>query len=253
MAQIQLEALTKTYAGAIRAVDNVNLTVASGEWLALVGPSGCGKTTALRLIAGLEMPTSGSILIGGQTMTGVPPGRRDITMLFQRPALFPNRTVLGNILFGMKLRQNWPHWLWRRNDKSALRGRETARLLKIDEILDRYPAELSGGEQQRVALGRAITRQAAVGLLDEPFGNLDAPLRRKFLHELPLLRDRFPTTMIIVTHDPAEAFALGDRVAVMQAGRLVQVASPAELRRTPVSAFVADLVRWTSLPNEDGR
>ncbi|MBI3408050.1 MAG: ABC transporter ATP-binding protein [Planctomycetes bacterium] len=245
MAEIVLEGLTKIYPSDVQALGNLNLGVPSGEWLVLVGPSGCGKTTTLRLIAGLETPTSGIIRIGGRVVNSLPPRQRDVAMVFQRPALFPNRTVYGNLSFGLMLRLpgTWPFASRNISEPEGLLVRETARLLQIEDLLDRYPGQLSGGEQQRVALGRALVRRTAVALLDEPFGHLDAPLRRKFLHELPLLRKRFPTTMVIVTHDPAEAFALGDRVAVMQGGNLLQVGLPEDLRRNPANEFVAELVR----------
>lgn len=245
MAEIVLEGLKKIYPGGIQALGNLNLAVSSGEWLVLVGPSGCGKTTTLRLIAGLETPTSGIVRIGGRVMNSLPPHLRDVAMVFQRPALFPNQTVYGNLSFGLRLRLPgiWPFAPRKISEREESLVRETARHLLIGDLLDRYPGQLSGGEQQRVALGRAMVRRAAVGLLDEPLGHLDALLRRNFLQELPLLRKRFPTTMVIVTHDPAEAFALGDRVAVMQGGNLLQVGPPEDLRRNPANEFVAELVR----------
>lgn len=248
MSRVELRGLCKSFGNGVRALADCNLSVSSGEWLVIVGPSGCGKTTLLRLIAGLESPTAGSVRIGGVAVNAVPPWLRDVSMVFQRPALFPNRTVMDNLRFGLDLREprRWKFFL---RPKTYLHSQvimETAKLLRIDELLNRHPSELSSGQQQRVALGRALVRKSSVGLLDEPFSNLDAPLRRRFLEELPLLRDRFPTTMIIVTHDPVEAFRLGDRMAVMQNGIILQVGLPEDVRENPVNDFVADFFCGTS-------
>jgi multiple sugar transport system ATP-binding protein len=241
MAEIVLAGVGKDYTNGIRALCGCNLTVASGEWLVLVGPSGCGKTTTLRLIAGLEEPTEGTITIGGKSMNQVPPARRDVAMVFQRPALFPNKDVRGNLAFGLRLQQGfWGSFSREFKSREERALREVASCLRIDHLLERRPGELSGGEQQRVALGRALVRRTAVGLLDEPLGHLDAALRQKLRAELPLLRSRFPATMIIVTHDPAEALALGDRVAVIQEGKVLQVDRPENIRMKPLSGFVAE-------------
>ncbi|MCI0376479.1 MAG: ABC transporter ATP-binding protein [Gemmataceae bacterium] len=230
MAAISLSRVSKTYPNGVQALKDLELEVASGEWLALVGPSGCGKTTTLRVVAGLETPSSGVIRIAGRDVTQLEPWKRDVSMSFQRPALFPTKRVRQNLQFGLK------------TPFTDGRVDEIARLLKIADLLDRFPAELSGGQQQRVALGRILARNASICLLDEPFGQLDAPLRREFCKDLPLLRSRFPATIIIVTHDPAEALALGDRVAVLRDGVLVQVDAPGELRRQPRDSFVAEFL-----------
>jgi multiple sugar transport system ATP-binding protein len=241
MAEIALVGVCKVFENGVRALVDCDLAVAKGEWLVLVGPSGCGKTTTLRLIAGLEEPTAGTIRIGGAIVNQVPPAQRDVAMVFQRPALFPNKDVRGNLGFGLRIRGGFfgrfsrTRQAW---EEQAIQ--EVACCLRIHHLLDRVPAELSGGEQQRVALGRALVRPSAVGLLDEPLGHLDAPLRLKLRRELPLLRSRFPATMVIVTHDPAEALAFGDRVAVLQEGRVLQVDSPEKIRREPSNAFVAE-------------
>ncbi len=218
-----------------------DLTVAAGEWLVLVGSSGSGKTTTLRLIAGLEKPSSGTIRIGARIVNQVPPSQRDVAMVFQRPALFPNKNVRANLAFGMRLQRGfWRRFSrdYRHREEDAVR--DVAGYLRIEHLLDRRPGELSGGEQQRMALGRALIRRTAVGLLDEPLGHLDAPLREKLTAEFPLLRSRFPATMVIVTHDPVEALALGDRIAVLHNGRVLQVDRPEALLRKPADAFVGE-------------
>jgi multiple sugar transport system ATP-binding protein len=244
MAGIALAGVCKVYENGVRALVDLDLTVARGEWLVLFGPSGCGKTTTLRLIAGLEEATAGTVHIEGRLVNQVPPAQRDVAMVFQRPALFPNKSVRANLGFGIRLQAGMfgrfrPGARVRENQAV----REIAGCLRIEHLLDRFPAELSGGEQQRVALGRALIRRTRVGLLDEPFGHLDAPLRLKLRRELPLLRSRFPTTMIIVTHDPVEALALGDRVAVLHEGRALQVDRPDKIRREPRSSVVAEFFR----------
>jgi multiple sugar transport system ATP-binding protein len=244
MVEIVLEGICKNYENGARALVDCDLTVASGEWLVLVGPSGCGKTTTLRLIAGLEQPTRGIIRMAGKVMNQVPPAQRDVAMVFQRPALFPNKNVRQNLGFGLRLQ----HGFWSRFSKALQTSQaravgEVARSLAIDHLLERRPDQLSGGEQQRVALGRALVRRTSVGLLDEPLGHLDAPLRIKLRRELPLLRSRFPATMIIVTHDPAEAVALGDRIGIMQDGKILQVDRPEVVRQKPSHEFVADFFR----------
>ncbi|MCI0643039.1 MAG: ABC transporter ATP-binding protein [Gemmataceae bacterium] len=230
MAAIRLDKVSKTYPNGVQALKDIELEAAAGEWLALVGPSGCGKTTTLRVISGLESPSSGLVRIAGKDVTQLEPWKRDVSMVFQRPALFPTKSVRQNLLFGLS------------TPFAEGRAVEIARLLKIADLLDRYPAELSGGQQQRVALGRALVRNASICLLDEPFGQLDAPLRREFSKDLPLLRSRFPATIIIVTHDPAEALTLGDRVAVLRDGVLVQVDTPEQLRHQPRDTFVTEFL-----------
>ena len=238
MADIAIQSLTKIFrapewnGSSIPAVDGLSLSVPGGELLALVGPSGCGKTTLLRLIAGLEEPTSGDITIAGVDQHGVPPARRDVAMVFQTLALYPHMTARGNLEFGLKLRKT-------PGAEMETRVSETAKLLGISDCLTRRPAELSSGQRQRVALGRALVRRPKVLLLDEPFANLDAPLRREMRRELQRLHRELKLTTILVTHDQAEALALGQRVAVMSAGRLEQVAEPETVRTQPATPFVA--------------
>jgi len=237
VAAITVQNLTKLFpapkwdGSAIPAVASLNLTVPEGELLALVGPSGCGKTTLLRLIAGLEEATNGDIAIGDQNQRDVPPERRDVAMVFQTLALYPHMTARQNLEFGLKLRQSPAAEI-------EARVNDTARLLGITECLTRRPAELSSGQRQRVALGRALVRRPKVLLLDEPFANLDAPLRREMRRELQRLHHELKLTTILVTHDQTEAMALGQRVAVMNAGKLEQVAEPDLLRTKPASQFV---------------
>jgi multiple sugar transport system ATP-binding protein len=233
---IQLIDLAKSFPAAggsvVAAVGGVTCDIGDGELLALVGPSGCGKTTLLRLIAGLEAPTSGTILISAQNLANIPAERRDVAMVFQSLALYPHLTARENLAFGMKLRGAVP-------SEIDLRLTETAQLLGIADCLSRRPAELSGGQRQRVALGRALMRRPKVLLLDEPFANLDAPLRRELRRELQRLQRELRVTTILVTHDQTEAMALGDRVAVMSAGKFEQVAPPDELRAKPANDFVS--------------
>jgi multiple sugar transport system ATP-binding protein len=235
---IELHDVTKYYQSDLPAARSLNLSVARSEWLVLLGPSGGGKTTTLRLIAGLERPSSGTIVLDGNVVNDTPPHRRNVAMMFQRPALYPNRNVLSNLLFSNKLR---------RRDSGA--ADETActiaRDLGLEALLNRYPGELSGGEQQRLALGRTLVRQAAVLLLDEPLSNLDAPLRLEIRRELHLLRTRRVATIVLVTHDPTEAMALGDRIAVLDGGTLRQLATPVELWCRPAHETVARLLSPT--------
>jgi ABC-type sugar transport system ATPase subunit len=224
---VRLDRLSKTFANGHVALDSVTLDVRPGEWLVVVGPSGGGKSTALRLMAGLEEPSAGDVWIDGRVVTQVAPWRRGVAMAFQRAAQVPSRTVLGNLLLGAS----------EGDDRHA---RRLAGLLGIADVLKRYPDQLSGGQQQRVALGRALVRQAPVCLLDEPLGQLDAPLRRHLQRDLILLHREFPATIMSVTHDPAEAWALGHRVAVLHQGRLQQVGEPVELYRRPNNRFVAE-------------
>jgi ABC-type sugar transport system ATPase subunit len=248
MAAIAFQELTKVYPNGVKAVEGLNLRVGGGELLVLVGPSGCGKTTILRLIAGLEMPTSGTLRFNGEDVGRLAPARRDVAMVFQRPALYPHLSVRENLAFALRLRQ--PGLLVRLLRPTAAadaaeineRVAEAARLLGLEAVLDRRPAQLSGGQQQRVALGRALVRRPRVLLLDEPLSNLDTSLRGELRRELHLLHRRFPATMLYVTHDPQEALALGERVAVLKAGRLLQVDRPEALYQRPESTFVAQFV-----------
>jgi len=211
--------------------------VAAGECLVLAGPSGCGKTTTLRLIAGLEKPTAGTICLGGRDVRDVPPWQRDVAMVFQRPALFPTRTVRQNL--GLGLHPSGRGWFGTTRPDHGQQVEDMADLLDLAEVLERLPADLSGGQAQRVALGRALLRRAQVLLLDEPLGHLDAPLRRDLRRQLALLHRRFPVTIVHVTHDAEEALALADRVAVMVQGRLFQVGAPGEIVVRPAHRFVA--------------
>jgi multiple sugar transport system ATP-binding protein len=239
MPRVVLENVSKSFAApggkSVGAVNNVSLAVADKELLALVGPSGCGKTTLLRLIAGLESVEQGGIHFDGQAVTKWPPQKRNVAMVFQSHALFPHLTGFENIALGLKLRGV-------ARKEIAERVHATAEMLGVIHCLQRPPAELSGGERQRMALGRALVRRPHILLLDEPFSNLDPPLRAQMRTELRNLHAGLATTMIYVTHDQAEALALGDRVAVMNAGRLQQVGPPRELYQAPANRFVAGFV-----------
>jgi multiple sugar transport system ATP-binding protein len=235
MASVRLEGVQKTYPNGHVAAKGLDLEINDGEFMVLVGPSGCGKSTALRMVAGLETPTGGRILIGDRDVTAVPPQDRDIAMVFQTYALYPHMTVRQNLAFGLRMR-------------GAGRGvidqrvTEAARALALDPVLDRKPAQLSGGQRQRVALGRAIVREPKVFLFDEPLSNLDAKLRVETRAELARLHRRLGATIIYVTHDQEEAMTLGSRVAVMRDGLLQQVAPPMEMYRQPANRFVAEFV-----------
>ncbi|AGA27575.1 ABC transporter ATP-binding protein [Singulisphaera acidiphila] len=235
MAQVALKNLTKTYPGGISAVSAIDLDIGDGELFVLVGPSGSGKSTLLRLIAGLETPTTGGLWIGGSRADELAPADRDVAMVFQTPALYPHLSVSENLAFGLRAR---------RFPKTEIGKRVTAvaARLGLDELLNRRPATLSGGQRQRVALGRAIVREPRAFLLDEPFSSLDAPLRAAMRAELIDLHRKLGTTMIHVTHDQAEAMAMGDRIAVMDQGRVVQVGTPLEVYHHPASRFVARFI-----------
>jgi ABC-type sugar transport system ATPase subunit len=215
--------------------------VQCGELLALVGPSGSGKTTLLRLVAGLDRPTSGTILLGGRDLTGVPPRRRDVALVFQSLALYGHLTVEQNMAFALNAK-TIGGWFRRGavDGESKTRIAETASLLRIEHLLGRRPAELSGGEQQRVALGRAIVRRPQALLLDEPLSSLDLPLRRELRRELKVLQRKLGVPAIYVTHDQAEALAMGDRIAVLDRGRLAQAGAPNEIYERPKTRFVAE-------------
>jgi multiple sugar transport system ATP-binding protein len=234
MSSLTLDRVHKTY-GAQVAVRDVTLTIADGELLVLVGPSGSGKSTVLRLIAGLEWPTAGRILLGDEDVTAVPPERRDLAMVFQSYALYPHKTVRENLAFGLRVRGT---------PAAAIRDRvhQAAATLGIDALLDRKPAQLSGGQRQRVALGRANVREPRAFLLDEPLSNLDPLLRVETRAELALLHRRLAATMVYVTHDQEEAMTLGGRIAVMRDGRVEQVGAPLEIFERPANVFVATFV-----------
>ena len=235
MPELELRSVSKTYAANRRAVDRVSIAVGHGELLVLVGPSGCGKSSLLRMIAGLEEISEGEIIIGGRTVNDVPPGERDIAMVFQNYALYPHMTVFENMAFGLRLRK-------RPRSEIEHRVRETASLLGIAGLLDRLPRALSGGERQRVALGRAMVRQPQVFLFDEPLSNLDARLRVQMRGEIHRLHRRLGVTMIYVTHDQVEAMTLGERIAVLKDGMLQQVADPHTLYHRPANRFVAGFI-----------
>jgi spermidine/putrescine transport system ATP-binding protein len=222
-----------------RVLDGLQLAVQPGEFFALLGPSGCGKTTTLRLIAGFERPTVGEVYLNGHPMSGVPPFRRDVNTVFQNYALFPHLTVFQNIAFGVEM-QGLAKPLM------TARVAEAVDLVRLGGLEQRYPHQLSGGEQQRVALARAIARQPSVLLLDEPLGALDLQLRKAMQQELKRLQRRLGITFLYVTHDQEEALTMADRIAVMQAGRLWQVGTPAEIYEQPSSLFVASFVGDTN-------
>ena len=235
MASVRLEGVTKTYPNGHVAAKGLDLEIRDGEFMVLVGPSGCGKSTALRMIAGLETPTAGRILIGDRDVTSLPPQDRDIAMVFQTYALYPHMTVRENLGFGLRMRKTG-------GDAIESRVKEAARALGLESVLNRRPAQLSGGQRQRVALGRAIVREPRVFLFDEPLSNLDAKLRVETRAELARLHRRLGATVVYVTHDQEEAMTLGWRVAVMRDGLLQQVAPPMELYRQPANRFVAEFV-----------
>ncbi len=236
MAEITIRGITKIFPGTRQpAVNNVDLHVAEGEFMVLLGPSGCGKTTLLRMIAGLEYPEAGQILIGERDVTDLPPRRRKIAMVFQSYAVFPHLTVADNIGFGLRMRGE---------DKATIRRKveRAAELLQLEPFLARYPAQLSGGQRQRVAVARAIVMEPAVLLMDEPLSNLDALLRLHFRAELKKLVQEVKATTIYVTHDQVEALSLGDRIAVMRQGEIVQCAPPMEVYDRPATEFVGSFI-----------
>ncbi len=243
---LTLEAVTKTYPRAVRAVDALTLAIADGEMLVLAGPSGCGKTTTLRLVAGLEEVTSGTIRIGARVVNDVPPGDRDVAMVFQNYALYPHLTARRNLAFGPRMRGTAKAEIARRVD-------EAAALLGLGDLLDRRPRALSGGEQQRVAIGRVLVRRPACALYDEPLSNLDASLRHRLRADLRRLHAAAPTTSIYVTHAQEDAMTLGDRLAVMAGGRLLQVGAPLELYERPATRFVAAFLGSPPMNFVEGR
>jgi multiple sugar transport system ATP-binding protein len=231
MAGIVIDHIGMRFGGTV-ALEDVSLTVADGELVALLGPSGCGKTTLLRIIAGLQTETSGRVLIGGRDMTGVPPRRRGLAMVFQNYAVFPHMTVRQNAAFGLRMTRAPTTRIERQVARAA-------GLLHIDSLLDRYPAQLSGGQRQRVAVARALAVEPAVLLMDEPLSNLDALLRLEMRAELKTVLREAGTTTLYVTHDQTEAMGLADRIAVMSLGQIEQAAQPAEIYHHPATRFVA--------------
>ncbi|MCA0335732.1 MAG: ABC transporter ATP-binding protein [Actinobacteria bacterium] len=236
---VELTELTRVYAGGVRALDGLTLHMAPGEFIALLGPSGCGKTTALRCLAGLEDPDSGSVVVGGRDLTHVPTNKRDMGMVFQAYSLFPHMTARQNVEFGLELRKQ---------DKAtrAKRAADMLDLVGLSKQADRFAHQMSGGQQQRVALARALAIEPQVLLLDEPLSALDAKVRTQLRDEIRRIQLEVGTTTLFVTHDQEEALAVADRVGVMNAGRLEQLAAPAELYSAPVSEFVADFVGVTN-------
>ena len=235
MATVNLEGLGKTYPGGIEAVRGVDLDVADGELVVIVGPSGCGKSTVLRMVAGLEVITQGTLLIDGKKVNGLEPAERDIAMVFQNYALYPHMTVYRNMAYGL---------VNRREPKAEIerKVREAAETLELTEFLDRRPAQLSGGQRQRVAMGRAIVRNPKVFLFDEPLSNLDAKLRVQMRIEIRRLQRKLGVTALYVTHDQVEAMTLADRLVAMNGGQVEQIGTPMELYETPASLFVAGFI-----------
>jgi multiple sugar transport system ATP-binding protein len=235
MAEITLDKLTKVYGDGTRAVSELDLEIADGEFVVLVGPSGCGKTSALRMIAGLEPITDGRVVIGGEVVNNLPPKDRDIAMIFQNYALYPHMSAFDNMAFGLKLRGM-------KKERRGERVNGAASTLGLAEVLPKKPRTLSGGQRQRVAMGRAIVREPRAFLMDEPLSNLDAKLRVEMRAEIARLQRELNVTTVYVTHDQVEAMTLGDRVAIMRDGVLQQVAKPQELYDRPRNLFVAEFI-----------
>jgi len=240
MASIELVGLSKVYAGGVAAVDHLTLSIADGEFFALLGPSGCGKTTLLRTIAGLEDATGGSLLLDGLDVTRLPPGKRDVAMVFQDYALFPHMDVTENISYPLRI-QKMP------KDERRAKAVSTGAGLGLEALMDRRPGQLSGGQQQRVALARAIAYQPSVFLFDEPLSNLDARLRLEARTFLKRLQHELNVTTVFVTHDQAEALAMADTIAVMESGRIRQLGSPSEVFHRPANVFVANFIGSTPM------
>ncbi|QNI01658.1 sn-glycerol-3-phosphate import ATP-binding protein UgpC [Halomonas sp. SH5A2] len=235
MASITLEGITKTYTGDVQAVKGVDLQIEDGEFVVLVGPSGCGKSTLLRMVAGLETITDGTLKIGERIVNKLEPAERDIAMVFQNYALYPHMTVYNNLAYGLKNRGF-------KKDEIDKRVQVAAKMLEIEEFLERKPRKLSGGQRQRVAMGRALVRDPAAFLFDEPLSNLDAKLRVQMRVEIKQLQRRLKTTSLYVTHDQLEAMTLGDRLVVLNAGQIEQVGTPMEIYARPATMFVAGFI-----------
>jgi len=235
MAELTLSNVGKTYPGGVTAVTGADFVIADGEFIVLVGPSGCGKSTILRMIAGLEEITTGEVSIAGRVVNRLEPGERDIAMVFQNYALYPHMSVRRNMEYGLRNQGM-------RKDEITRRIADAARMLQIEQYLDRKPRALSGGQRQRVAMGRAIVREPAVFLFDEPLSNLDAKLRTQLRAELKDLHTRLGATFVFVTHDQVEAMSLADRIVIMSDGKVEQIGTPMELYRSPASRFVAEFI-----------
>ena len=250
MALVEIKSLKKHF-DAVRAVDGVDLNISEGEFLVILGPSGCGKTTLMRMIAGLEKPTAGTIAIGGADVTALPPRKRGVSMVFQSYALYPHMNVFNNIAFPLRAQRREKKF-----DKRLIRDKveNTARLLEIDMLLDRRPRQLSGGQRQRVAIARAMVTQPAVLLLDEPLSNLDAKLRANARDELKDFQRSSNITAVFVTHDQIEAMGLGDRIVVMSDGKIQQIGTPQHIYDDPANEFVATFLGSPSMNmlNENG-
>jgi putative spermidine/putrescine transport system ATP-binding protein len=234
MAGVELRQLHRRF-GEVVALAGIDLDVASGEFVSFLGPSGCGKTTALRLVAGFDRPTSGHVLIGGKDITGVPPNKRDIGMVFQAYSLFPNMTAVRNVEFGLRVRRQV-------HGERRARALELLELVGLADASDRYPHQLSGGMQQRVALARALAIEPRLLLLDEPLSALDAKVRVQLRDEIRRIQTRLGITTIYVTHDQEEALSISDRVAVLSKGRIEQIGTPSEIYGSPATPFVAEFV-----------
>ncbi len=245
MANVKLDTIKKEYEGGVVAVKGVSIEIQDKEFVVLVGPSGCGKSTTLRMIAGLEDISSGTLTIDGKIMNDVPPKDRDIAMVFQNYALYPHMSVYENMAFGLKLRK-FP------KDEIDKRVRDAAKILSIEEYLERKPKALSGGQRQRVAVGRAIVRKPKVFLFDEPLSNLDAKMRVQMRTEISKLHQRLDATMIYVTHDQTEAMTMGDRIVVMKDGNVMQIDTPLNLYNNPTNKFVAGFIGSPSMNFIDG-
>ena len=239
VAAVEIDGVTKRF-GEVVAVDRVDLAIGDGEFFALLGPSGCGKTTTLRMIAGLDLPTEGSLRIFGEEVGMAPPDRRPVNTVFQAYALFPHMTVRQNIEFGLRMRRV-------RDPELSQRVAEATEMVRMAGMEDRRPDQLSGGQQQRVALARALVNQPKVLLLDEPLGALDLKLRQEMQQELKALQREVGITFVFVTHDQEEALAMSERIGVMSEGRLLQVGTPREIYERPASRFVADFIGRTNL------
>ena len=240
MANVVLQNVSKIYADNVKAVEDANINIKDKEFIVLVGPSGCGKTTTLRMVAGLEEISEGTLSIDGKIVNDLPPKDRDIAMVFQNYALYPHMSVYDNMSFGLKMRK-FP------KEEIDARVKEAAAILGIEDYLDRKPKELSGGQRQRVAVGRAIVRKPKVFLFDEPLSNLDAKLRVLMRTELSKLHTQLEATMIYVTHDQIEAMTMADRIVVMSNGRIQQIGKPLELYKNPANKFVAGFIGSPSM------